>query len=127
MIRKALQCADRKACNARGYDDTRYTTIHDDTRRYRPIHDRYMVFVVARYRGPFLRVSLGLFDTHRYMTLLEYIKILQNTTKYSKIHLGEYIPHIWGKSRPSPFECGDDAVKLSRMVIVAEMSDFKAG
>ena len=31
----------------------------------------------------FLRVSLeGLYDTHRYMTLLGYIKIQQNTTKY---------------------------------------------
>ena len=40
--------------------------------------------------GLFLRVSLeGLFDTHRYMTLLGYIKILQNTAKYT-----------WGNTHP---------------------------
>ena len=42
------------------------------------------------------------YNFHRNITLRRYIKILQNTTKYSKIHLGEYMPHIWGKSRPSP-------------------------
>ena len=30
-------------------------------------------------------------------------RILQNTAKYYKILLGEYRPHIWGKSDPSPY------------------------
>ena len=101
-----------------------------------PIHGDFFLVCI----GLFLRVSLeGLFDTHRYMTLLGYIKIHQNTTKYSKIHFGgihtldlgeieprpararPYPPTPLSRSYPPPLrEPGSGGTPNSRTMVVVE-------
>ena len=60
-----------------------------------------MIFIFDRYRACICVYQEGLFDTHRYRY---HKRILQNTTKYCIIPLGENIPHFWGKSDPSPHQ-----------------------
>ena len=60
-----------------------------------PIHGFFGVGI-----GRFLR-AFG--RPLRYTPIPDSARIHQNTVKYYKIHLGEYIPHIWGKSHQSPY------------------------
>ena len=61
-----------------------------DTGIARPIPGRYLVFFCDRYFACICVYLEGLFDTHRYLTLIGYFKIPPNTTKY-----------FWGNTDPT--------------------------